>query len=369
LKPTEPWPEPVDGFELLEKIQDVLAAHVILNERQYLAAALWVFHSYAIDAAQHSPILDVNSPTKRCGKTQLLETLSLFVSKALPVSNITPATLYRVVDKYVPTLLIDEMDSFIQGKDELTGILNGGFNRRMSTVLRCVGDDSEPKPFSAWAPKVFAHIGRIRDTLEDRSIKIGLRRKLKGTKVERLPRGDPYVGIRQKCARWVADNFEALVAAKPKIPESLNDREADSWWPLLAIADLCGVGEEARVAALELSEKADDDTVATVLLADLRALFVSRGMGAMQGATSMASVTIVAALATMEGRPWPEYKNDKPITPTQLAALLKPFGIRSRKVKGRDDKQVQGYVFEDFKSTFTRYLDPLPPLSKAKSTG
>jgi len=45
------------------------------------------------------------------------------------------------------------------------------------------------------------------------------------------------------------------------------------------------------------------------------------------------------------------------MTSTQLAALLKPFKIRPRKVSDYDrDRQVQGYRFEQFSTTFKRYL-------------
>ena len=369
LKPVEPWSDPVDGKELLDDILDVLYRHVVLNDSQYLVAGLWVLHTYALDAADNSPILDVSSPTPRCGKTQFLETMGLLVSKPLPAANLTPALVFRVIDKYHPTLLIDEMDAFIQNKDELRGILNSGFNQRSAQVPRCVGNENEPKFFSTWTPKIFAHIGRIPATLEDRAIKIGLKRKLKDDTIERLPKGDAYLDLRRKCARWTADNFKTLEEADPKIPETLNDRAADSWRPLLAIADLCGFGKEARNAAIKLSEVEDDGTIAIVLLRDLADLF-EQEREKDPDAVAMASSGIVTALGEMEGRKWPEYRNGKPITTTQLAALLKPFNIFPRKINSGRGKQVQGYRFSQFDQTFRRYLGeevPLASLSEVKS--
>ena len=89
----------------------------------------------------------------------------------------------------------------------------------------------------------------------------------------------------------------------------------------------------------------------------------------------MSSVEIANALGEMEDRNWPEYRNGKPITPTQIAKLLKPFGIASRKISTGGGRQVQGYRFDQFGATFRRYLDPLPvldplaPLSSVKSNG
>src|SRR5262245_65864349 len=55
--------------------------------------------------------------------------------------------------------------------------------------------------------------------------------------------------------RWANDNIDLLCDADPATPDVLNDREADCWRPLLAIADRAG-GEWphlARSAAVSLS--------------------------------------------------------------------------------------------------------------------
>jgi hypothetical protein len=61
----------------------------------------------------------------------------------------------------------------------------------------------------------------------------------------------------------------------------------------------------------------------------------------------------------MEDKSWPEFKSGKPITPAQIATLLKPFKITPRKVQsdgGGVKRQVQGYRFDQFEWTFKRYL-------------
>jgi hypothetical protein len=90
-------------------------------------------------------------------------------------------------------MLIDEVDTFLADKSDLRGVLNSGHTKSAAFVLRCVGDDSVPQPFSTWCPKVFAHIGRVHPTLEDRSIRIQLRRKLKVQTVKRIPRATTHI--------------------------------------------------------------------------------------------------------------------------------------------------------------------------------
>ena len=72
--------------------------------------------------------------------------------------------------------------------------------------------------------------------------------------------------------RWAKDHVESLKDADPAVPAKLNDRAADTWRPLFAIADLAGGKwpDLAREAALKLSGDVVDDSVGVLLLADLR---------------------------------------------------------------------------------------------------
>jgi Protein of unknown function (DUF3631) len=350
LQAVKPWDTPVDGHDLLNELYNTYHRHIIISSRLgYAALALWTLHAHAIDAARHSPILFISSPTKRCGKTNLLATISMLVPIPLSAANITPAVVFRAIDRWRPTMLIDESDTFISDKSELRGILNSGHTRSQAYVLRVVGDDHVPKQFSTWAPKAFAGIGRIHPTLEDRSIIIGLKRKLPTEDVERLPkRGDAYFNLHRQCARWALDNSPKLEDASPEIPEQLNDRAADNWEPLLAIADICGGDwpKLARDAALGLSTFDDDQEYGIMLLEDLKNLFE-------RGGDDLTSKWIVAELGDIESRPWPEFGKGKAITTRGLAKLLAPFKIKPVQL-WIDKRHVQGYEADDFKAVFKR---------------
>ncbi len=107
-------------------------------------------------------------------------------------------------------------------------------------------------------------------------------RKRPSQTVRRLRRrdgGDLNVLCR-KLARWAQDNLEELRDANPATPSGLDDRAADAWEPLLAIADLAGGDwpQRARSAALKLSGEhaKEDDEIGTVLLADIHDAFKGR---------------------------------------------------------------------------------------------
>jgi Protein of unknown function (DUF3631) len=259
----EPWPEPVNGAALLEDLARSIRRHVVMSDAARDEAALWVLHAYMIDCFLVSPRLGVTSPTKQCGKTTLLDVLGRCVPRPLSTANVTPAALFRVVEGYRPTLLVDEADSFLHDNDELRGVLNSG-HRKGGTVLRTVGDDHEPRAFNTFCPTVIALIGHLPDTLHDRAVIVDLKRRLRTEAVEpyRSDRAGHLDVLARKAIRWAKDHADAVAERDPAMPEGIINRMADNWRPLLAIAEEAEgkwperarkAAEAARVAA------ADDD--------------------------------------------------------------------------------------------------------------
>lgn len=368
LFPTvEPWPDAVDGAAFLEEIAAAFTKYVMLPPGAADTQALWVVHAHALDASFISPFIALDSPQRRCGKTTNLEVFGGLVPRPLLASNITAAALFRSIETYTPTLLVDEADTFLRNNGELRGILNSGHTRATAKVMRTVGDAHEPRLFSTWCAKAIAMIGKLAPTLEDRSIVIHMRRKKRGEKVERLRRDRiqrELEPLHRRAARWAADHLPALREADPEVPDELHDRDQDNWRPLLAIADHAGGDwpERGRRAARLISGCSDEneETAAVQLLADLRQMFDQRG------SDRLSSEEIVQALVEMEDRPWPEWRNGRPLSKRQLANLLRPFGARPRVVReGRTT--FRGYLVKDLLDPFERYV-PKVGTDDAKST-
>lgn len=359
IPPNPPaWDEHVPGDQLLGEIAALLTRHVVLPECAADAIALWVVSTFVFDRFAYSPRLLVSSPDKRCGKSLLLRFVAALSARPLTCENISAAALYRSVEKFQPTLLLDEADTFLSGKnvnEDLRGVVNAGFARG-GCVLRCVGDDSEPMPFRVFGPLALGMIGKPPGTIEDRSIAILMRRKLKGEQVVKLPPGrlvrDVLLPTVRKIVRWTADHADALATATPQVPPDLDDRAGDCWFPLLAIADAAG-GDwsvRARRAAMVLAAGRDAiDSLGLMLLADLRAIFTE------QTVERLKTETILRLLAQKEDRPWPDYRRGKAINARQLARLLEPFDIEPRQFKLPEGVQ-RGYAVADMADAWSRYL-------------
>src|SRR5439155_814311 len=149
--------------------------------------------------------------------------------------------------------------------DNVRAVLHVGY-RRGATVPRCVGEDFELREFHVFGFKVFACIGDLPPTLLSRCIVIPMRRRGPDEPVGRFMARQletQRIELQRKCRRWAADHLDALRAIHPDVPDSLSDRKAEIWEPLLAIGAVVGGAwtDRLRRAALALTGGGTDDDV------------------------------------------------------------------------------------------------------------
>jgi len=360
----EPWPDPVQGDELLFGLRSILRKHLILPKPAEIAIPLWVAHAYLYEEGWVSPILAILSPEYQCGKSTLLNLLEALVNRPFLASNITPAALFRTVEAVRPTLLIDEVDTQISRK--LRNVLNSG-HLRNGAVIRVDGKNREPVRFNTFCPKALAKIGSLPDTLRDRSVVVTINRRSPGDReVEPVPIGvinNQLKPLRRKILRWAEDNREAVREADPDFPEGLSARAQDNWRPLLAVADLCGSAwaKGSRDAATFLTKVQEENATGTLLLKDIRDIIRTQT----PDVKAMPSEYLAKALAKLQDRPWFDWPGPKGFTPHKLAELLRPYGIRPKVLwQGAcgDGWAARGYEFSAFEDAFDRYREPLPAM-------
>ena len=197
----------------------------------------------------------------------------------------------------------------------------------------------------------------IPDTTLSWSIIIEMERKLPDDKVTDFSHtDDPSLAtLRRKLARFAEDNIERLRSPSPVMPEGFGNRLAANWKMLFAIADLCGVGERARAAAVALSRRSDEASLGVELLRDIRGTFEQRGVDRIR------SEDLAHRLGEMADRPWAEMPwTGKAITQPQLAKLLKGYGVKPKQVRF-EGQTFKGYELEWFEKAW-RYIPPDPPV-------
>ena len=357
-----------DGAELLDTIHGHLSRFIAYpSPHAAVAHTLWIAHAHAMDAWDSTPRIAFLSPEPGSGKTRALEITETLVPRPVEAVNVTPAYLFRKVADEAgrPTILFDEIDTVFGPKakdnEEIRGLLNAG-HRQGAVAGRCVvrGKTIETEEIPAYCAVALAGLDDLPDTIRTRSIIIRMRRRAPGEVVEPYRRRDHAPQghtLRDRLADWSMDNEPGLANARPAMPSGVNDRDADVWEPLLAIADAAGRDwpELARVAAVTLvtAAKARTPSLGIRLLDDLRGIFGDQ--------EHLSSAAILEGLCKLEEAPWADLRG-KPLDARGLARRLAKYDVKPKTVRTYAGT-AKGYAREDLHDAWQRYLPPLgsPP--------
>ncbi|MGW2130541.1 DUF3631 domain-containing protein [Streptomyces coelicoflavus] len=371
-----PDAEPTLGSKLLDELRGRIAQFVIPPSQEALdAITLWVVATHLQPAWQHAPRLAVVGPAKRCGKSRLLDVLTETVHEPMLTINTTPAAIFRsITEEEPPTLLVDEADTIFGPKvaeknEETRGLLNAG-HQRGRYVTRVVGNDHTPHKFATFAMAAIAGIGDLPDTVMDRSVVIRMRRRAEGEKVKpfRSRRDIPALhDLRDRIHAWARPLLEEAADLEPEMP--VEDRAADTWEPLVIVADLAGGHWPrlarlacARMVAAEVAAEEDHPSGARIL-ADIRRVFVAQ-----READSLSTEELLHHLRQDAEAPWAEWGRGG-LTARELGRLLREFGIKPGNVRMVDRTQRKGYMRNKFLDAWRRYCPTVHPVDADPARG
>jgi uncharacterized protein DUF3631 len=354
--------------EPLDDAVEFLKDYIVLPDQTLVTLVAWIAASYLMDVWDRFPHLAVTSPSPRCGKSRLLELISLLVPNPIFTSNISAAALYRTIAKLRPTLLFDEAQSLKGQTSERSSDLKIIFNAsisRDSAVLRCgQANYDKVKSYSVWCPKVMALVGAPDNILADRCLPIALKRKTSEDFVKPLimrtegPRGKAIANGLKKWADEYKDGAGIVyedVATRPlKID---NDRFAELLMPLQVVLEISGNGLELlEDYAYDLNDRDKHKlTVGELLLHACREIFDGNS------AQFLPTEQLLDFLSAREEEPWSTWRKGEPLNSEGLAWQLKPYEIYPQHSK---DKKIRGYWKVSFLDAWARYL---PPTSQSPS--
>ncbi|GAA3689347.1 DUF3631 domain-containing protein [Microlunatus aurantiacus] len=350
----------VDGAELLDQVEAAICSYVVLPDDHTAAAVvLWIAATHAVPAWNTAPRLVIKAPEKRCGKSRLLDLIEALCHRPILTANASPSAVYRSIGEHPsdpPTLLIDEADTIFGPKtgdanEDLRGLLNAG-HQRGRPALRWDASSRRLDRIATFAMAALAGIGNMPDTIDDRAVIVSMRRRAPDEVVQpyRTRRDGPALaGLKTDLHRWVGSHLDQLEAAAPELP--VEDRAADTWEPLVAIADAAGGDWPTNARAAVLGLTTDDVDVENVslrvrLLIDCRTAFGD--------AERLPSETLVARLRADAEAPWDTLGRNG-LTPKALAGMLHDFGIQSARDRWEDGSQARGFRREQFEDSWHRY--------------
>jgi hypothetical protein len=359
------------GQAVLRKVYDFLGRFVAYPcEHSRTAHALWIVHSHFMDVWESTPRIAFLSAEPSSGKTRALEVTELLVPRPVVAVNVSPAYLFRKIggEEGVPTILYDEIDTVFGPKakdnEEIRALLNAG-HRKGAVAGRCVvhGKTVKTEEIPAYSAVALAGLGWLPDTILSRSVIIRMRRRKASESVEPYRRRLHAVDggrVRSMIETWAKAHADSIILPD-ELPPEIQDRDADVWESLIAIADAAG-GEwptQARVAAVALValSREAEPSLGILLLTHLRVVFGE--------AEKLSTEIILRGLHGIEEAPWRDMKG-KPLDDRGLARRLRQYGIKSRTVR-IGEATPKGYERADFFDAWSRYIPPPSPATSATS--
>jgi Protein of unknown function (DUF3631) len=358
------------GDAILCAVEAFLGRFVVYpSEHAKVAHVLWTGHTHLMDKWDSTPRLAFLSPEPASGKTRALEVTELLVPSPVQAVNVSPAYLFRKVGEQGGcTILFDEIDTVFGPKakdnEEIRGLLNAG-HRRGAVAGRCVvrGKEVFTEEIPAYCAVALAGIGWLPDTILSRSVLIRMQRRKPGEKAEQFRRRielDAGHKLRDRLARW-AGHVQSTVTW-PKMPAGVEDRDADVWEALIAVANAAGGDwpKRAREAATALIKEARDvePSLGIRLLADLKTVFGD--------AEQMTTDAILRALHGMAEAPWNDLRG-KPLNDRGLATRLRQYSIKPKVIR-IGEATPRGYTRESFFDAWQAYIPPPSAATSATCT-
>jgi hypothetical protein len=196
------------------------------------------------------------------------------------------------------------------------------------------------------------------DTVRDRAVVVTMRRRSTAEPVDtfRSRRDAPqFRELGERLHDWATSRLDALGDARPDMP--VEDRAADTWEPLVAVADAAGGSWPARARASCLSLTDEAVSGEAELSSSVRLLLDIRDAFEEAETISMSSENLVTHLRALPDAPWNEWA----LTPNGLAKRLHRYGVAPDRIPVVNGRQQRGYRSQDFTDAWARYLPPVAP--------
>lgn len=216
------------------------------SEEEYSVLSAYVLLSYTYAMFEKVPYLWFNAP-KGSGKTTALKCLRNLVRKPIYASSYTGSSLYRVIDSDSPTLILDEVEELKQrskATETIIKILNSGYDKSGTVMLT---EKFNSVTFKTYSVKILAGINELFDTIQDRCIKIKLKKASTSIGNKNI-----IENSKEKILELLEIKISGQISELNKIiknPGQLNlsdkfvNRSFDKWLPILSITKAFGTDD------------------------------------------------------------------------------------------------------------------------------
>ena len=257
--------EIIPGIYIADKLQAIIKAYIYFDDsRLYIFVAMWIVGTYLYSIFGHYGYLFLYSKLMRSGKTRAQEIISHLAFEATTPQNAPTPAVIRELSAEGGTVQLDTLERWEEKNQESFSaameILDAAF-RDGGQVSKMVvkGKGAWVKEiYPVYAPYMLTGIYKssLSDTALDRSFSIEMRRKPTWVKKKRYNsficekecrpvRGCLYVWALQNVAK-ISSIYHDKGFLRELDQLHLNDRAADIWRPILAVAKATGFEKESK---------------------------------------------------------------------------------------------------------------------------
>lgn len=231
----------------------------IPNPAGYDILTGWIFSTWINEIFDFTAYLGFFG-REATGKSRALEVINQLCFRAWFTTGLTTATLFRLVERFSPTLLLDESE-FLNAKErkELVSLLNAG-QRRGVLIPRMKGDHYEDvELFSVYCPKAISGTEQLRKTTRSRMIIFNMTKNVRA--MPKLVDKEAGAKLRSKLLMWRFKKLSALIDKQPldvfevkartkfNELEKLSGRSYELFYPLM----YCAPTQETRKAVADFA--------------------------------------------------------------------------------------------------------------------
>jgi hypothetical protein len=343
----ENTPIEMSGAQALREGSEFIKRFCVLPSARYAdLTAVWAMGTHAFKAFDFYPRAGVVSLKPASGKSRWLRLTGLLCNNPKTMTSYTDAALGRWMTKG-RTLLLDETDTVFRttsSAPKMQALLNDGAQRE-GTQDKCAGSN-EVEERSIYCPVAFAGLRELPRATATRTLWWTMEPRKPEQRIERfisrthVPAG---MAIGEAMGSWVKANIMELAEAWPDLPDGMEDRVADCWSPILAIADVAGeewpdLMREAYDTLSKGVEAEPQMSPLVRLLADIQAVWTG---------DRLPSSVLCGRLMSMKDAPW-SARWEPARAASELAAMLRQADIAPRKMRIDGKRPVQGYDKADF---------------------
>ena len=334
--------------ELIEEIRSFVHKYLEISPFFEKLVPFYVLFTWMYDQFKELPYLRALADYGN-GKSRFLKAIGALCYKPMfTVGATTTAPIFRLIDQFKGTLVLDEADlRFSDTNVEIVKILNNGFQAGMP-VLRC-GDganDYEIKAFHVFCPKIVATRNRFQDkALESRFLVEYMDGKLTRKDIP-LNLNDDFdkeaLEIRNRCLMWRLKNYGVTKKCEMLSDSSIQPRLNQIISPLASIIE----DEDVRSGLIEFVREYNKELVIDKGLSFEAPILevIIKLMHEAQGDITMKSISERYNLECLVG-------GDREMSPRKVGSIIRDK-FRLKTVRTRD-----GYILS--RESYDKNIDRL----------